>query len=77
MMNKNYHDNPEQGWWQGRNDGDEWLQQRWWQVIEAITFDEISKKDIQKARPGALYPASHDKVHPLLPLCVCGRSVNQ
>jgi len=47
IMNKNYHDNPEQGWWQGRNDGDEWLQQRWWQVVEAIAFDEISKKDIQ------------------------------
>lgn len=47
MMNKNYYEAPKQVWWQGRNDGKEWLQQRWWQVVQAITLDEIQKKNIE------------------------------
>lgn len=47
MMNKKYYEQPEQSWWHGRNDGDEWLQRRWWQVVEAIAFDEIQKTNLQ------------------------------
>jgi formiminoglutamase len=47
MMNKNYYEAPKQTWWQGRNDGKEWLQQRWWQVVETITLGEIQKTNLQ------------------------------
>ncbi len=49
MMNKKFYETPEQGWWQGRNDGAEWLQLRWWQAVEAITLDEIQKANLQKS----------------------------
>lgn len=47
MMNENYYKHAEHSWWQGRNDGDEWTQRRWWQVVKPIAFDEIYKTDIQ------------------------------
>lgn len=47
MMDKNYYENPDQNWWQGRNDGKKWLQQRWWQAVKAITLDEIQKTNLQ------------------------------
>ncbi|WP_162923528.1 formimidoylglutamase [Arachidicoccus soli] len=47
MINKNYYRATEQNCWTGRNDGDDWVQMRWWQIVQAIQLNEIGKEELE------------------------------
>src|SRR5699024_3918784 len=47
-MNGQYDEAPQKEWWQGRMDGNQPEQQRWWQIIQLISQDSFPanfKKD--------------------------------
>ncbi|MGF7230933.1 hypothetical protein, partial [Arachidicoccus sp.] len=49
MIDNNYYNAPQQSWWQGREDGNQWKQLRWWQSVQLIQLNEISRENLQQS----------------------------